>query len=86
MQHFFDTLGLAAEAKRTAYNNGIKRNPYTAPGGHWETNVSFMSPNASLSDENEFNLEVGGALYLYVGVDYTLSFNVSNFAKEMGIT
>ena len=83
---FFDTLGLAAEAKRTAYNNGIKRNPYTAPGGHWETNVSFMSPNASLSDENEFNLEVGGALYLYVGVDYTLSFNVSNFAKEMGIT
>ena len=49
-------------------------------------NVSFMSPNASLSDENEFNLEVGGALYLYVGVDYTLSFNVSNFAKEMGIT
>ena len=32
---FFDTLGLAAEAKRTAYNNGIKRNPHFLLAPHF---------------------------------------------------
>ena len=82
---FFDTLGIGAEAKRTAYNNGVQKNPYIAPGGHWETNINYISPNASLSEDNEFNLEIGGGLYLFIGADFSLSFSISNFVKELGI-
>ena len=82
---FFDSLGLGAEAKRTAYNNFTDKNPYTAPGGHWENDISIISSNSSLSSENDFNIEIGGALYFFVGADFTLSFSISNFAKELGI-
>ena len=81
---FFDTIGLSAEAKRTAFNNYKNGNPYTAPDGHWENELNLISAYSS-SNDKDFNIEIGGALYFVVGVDFTFSFNLSNFAKELGI-
>ena len=82
---FLDVFGAEIEAKRTAYNNGVQRNPYNAPNGHWEKEMTLISSYTSLSGENDFNIEIGGGIYAYVGIDYTFSFNVSKFAKEMGL-
>ena len=80
----FDTIGLSAEAKRIAFNNYKNGNPYVAPDGHWENELNLISAYSS-SNENDFNIEFGGALYFVVGADFTFSFNLSNFAKELGI-
>ena len=81
----FDSIGLSAEAKRTAPHNYADRNPYTAAGGKWENGITLISSYSSMPNENDFNIEIGGALYLLIGADFNFSFNLSNFARELGL-
>ena len=87
-------IGIGADAKKTAparvneKGNLNDSNPFDAPDAIWETETYFVSEYSTLDFQNfDCSLELGGSLYLgLLGGDVTLSFDLNNYFKEMGIT
>ena len=83
----FDSYGLEAQFKKTAYNDSI-HNAYNAADSHWENDITIGNSNSNSSystNNSDFTLNFGGSLYILLGADVNLSFNCSNFFREIGI-
>ena len=84
-----EIFGLSAEAKCHAYNGNGDGISWMMPGHEWECQFGLISKNSDYSISNQevdphFTLSVGGSIYLFVGADISLSFDVDKFCECLG--
>lgn len=84
-----EIFGFAAEAKCSAYNGDGDNIPWMVPWHEWDCQAGLISKYDDYSIGNRdyaphFTLSVGGSVYLFVGADISLSFDVDEFLKRMG--
>ena len=86
---FGEIIGAGAETKCSAYNGNGNGISWMMPGHEWECQFGLISKNSDYSISNQevdphFTLSVGGSIYLFVGADIYLSFDVDKFCECLG--
>ena len=86
---FGEIIGAGAETKCSAYNGNGDGISWMMPGHEWECQFGLISKNSEYSISNQevdphFTLSVGGSIYLFVGADISLSFDVDKFCECLG--
>lgn len=60
------------------------------PGHEWDYQAGFISKNSDCTmisnqeDDPHFTLSIGGSVYLFIGGDVSLSFDVNTFCEYLG--
>ncbi len=87
---FGEIFGLGAEAKCFAYNGDKDGVSWLMPGHEWDYQAGFISKNSDCTmisnqeDDPHFTLSIGGSVYLFIGGDVSLSFDVNTFCEYLG--
>lgn len=71
--------------RKNKYGNLNDSNPYIEPDAVWETDWMLGSKYDSLDSEMDYSINLGASVYVRMGLDFTLSFDMNNFFKEIGM-